>query len=362
MPLRPSLAVPWPTFVAEWCLGVEPLVSPDELTRALEALERLWPEYLDELEASGARGLLQVHPAARVGSILASCEALPGFAPILARIKLGERAALSELIFADALLGLGIVPVLEPALGNNKLDVGIPYEGETIYAEVVTPGRGDAISEAQEQISGISRALVPRCVGLSVELLLTPSAALGSIAAIAAAVESAPVAESIQELPGIGQLLKRPAPATPTFSPSIPYPERRPVLGAMGAEIQSGVPTAIAAVRLPIDDERAQRVLAGELHHFQAEQTNLLVMDVTQVVGGSGSWRDLILRCFQPTRNRRIGAVILFEGSSVGPKVARWERWLVLRNPHALRKPPESLLNQIERLDSGRYPLAPDPG
>lgn len=346
--------------MAEWCLDVEPLVSQDEMTRALETLERLWPKYLDDLEASGNRGLLYMHPAARLGSILASCELLEGFAPILERVKRGERAALSELVFADALLGLGTIPVLEPTLGTHKLDLGIPYQGQTIFTEVVTPGRSDAISEAQDQISSISRALLPRCVGFSVELLLAPNS-VASISDIAAAVEAAPVAELIQDLQGIGQLLKRPAPATPMFQPSIPYSERRPVLGTAGAEIQSGVLIAMAAIRLPIGDERAQRVLAGELHHFQPEQMNLLMMDVTQVIGGSGSWRDLILRCFQPGRNRRIGAVILFEGSSVGPKMERWERWLVLRNPHAFRQPPESLLQQIEHLDSGGYTHAENP-
>jgi hypothetical protein len=354
--LRPSLEIPWPTFVTEWCLGVEPTVPREELTRAFEALDRLWPEYLYELETSGNRGLLYVHAAALVGSILASCEPLDGFAPVLERVRGGERAALSELIFADALVGLDILPHLEPAVGKNKVDVGIPYAGETVFAEVVTPGRSDAIREAQEQINNISRELLSRSAGFNVELLLTPTAALGSIADIAAAVGAAPVSEAVQELPGIGRLLKGPAPATPVFQPSIPCTDPGPVLGTGGAEVQSTGVVAMAAVRLPIGDQRAQRVLAAELHHLQPEQTNLLRMDVTQVIGGSGGWRDLILRCFQPGRNRRIGAVILFEGSSVGTKVERWERWLVLRNPHAYRKPPEDLLEQIEKLDYGRYP------
>jgi hypothetical protein len=259
-----------------------------------------------------------------------------------------------ELVFADAMVGLGLAPVLEPALGGNKPDLSVRLSDETIFAEVVTPDRSDAISEAYEQISGLAGLLMNACPSLSVELLLSPTASLGSLSDIAARVAAAPIADLVQELPGLGLLLKNPAPPTPIVEPSIRHAKPGPVIGTAKGGVTGGIVT-LAAVRLPIDDKRAQRVLAAELHHFQRDQVNLLVMDVTLVIDGSVGWTDLIRRCFQPTRNLRIGAVILFEGSTVGSKAANWERWTVLRNPHAYRTPPNSLLDQIASLDSGPY-------
>jgi hypothetical protein len=54
--IPPNIAANWYEFVAGWCLGVEPEETPSEVERAFDALRRLWPEFLNELEVRGAQG------------------------------------------------------------------------------------------------------------------------------------------------------------------------------------------------------------------------------------------------------------------------------------------------------------------
>jgi len=328
------------------------------MSRALEALESLYPEYLDRLEHLGTRGLLDMSAAARLGNTLLQCESFVGFPTVLKRLRQGEGSASAELHFAASLHQLGIVPELEPALAGKRPDLRFPFAGQTIFAEVISPDRSDAIVEAEQRISRLADMLTASCPGKNVELLLSSAHAVESLTDIASAVAAAPVTNAIQDIAGVGRLLKKASPQSAVVSPSIPHVIGGPHIGVSRAVHDPGGIT-VSAVRLPIDDQRAQRILSDELRHFQRDETNLLMMDVTQVLSGMRGWKKLLLRCFQPTRNLRIGAVVLFEGGIVAPQSDLWERWQVLRNPHALLKPPEALLQKIEALDDGPYQQVP---
>jgi hypothetical protein len=74
MSLRASFNVPWPEFLAHWCLGVPPECDEHETMKALEAVERLWPERLDAIEAGGLQGIFPISSVLYVGQILEQTE------------------------------------------------------------------------------------------------------------------------------------------------------------------------------------------------------------------------------------------------------------------------------------------------
>ncbi|SRR6266568_342598 len=354
MPLRASFRLPWQEFIATWCLGVPPAYTEQDVTLALEAVERCTPERLDQLERSGQRGVLQISSAVYFGTVLKRCEPLQGFAPVLARLRGGEESALAELEVAAALVQIGLVPQLEPELRGKKLDAGFCYDGRDVYVEVIAPERSDAMKEASEAIHSLANRLADENPGTRIEVLFAPPFSTDNSHEIVARVNSAQRRSVQREIAGIATFTKETAPPAAVISPRIAWSGKSPVLGSGTARV-NGSEVTVVAVRLPMDDERAQRVLAAELHHFSKDLPNLLVMNVTSVVGGMKGWTPLIENCFQPTRNRRIGAVVLYETAIIGQKSQVWTRWRVIKNPHAYVPVPERLLDSIATLDQRDY-------
>ena len=101
-----------------------------------------------------------------------------------------------------------------------------------------------------------------------------------------------------------------------------------------------------------ITTERVHRLLSNELPHFSKREQNILAVRVTEAEGHMSWWVPFVLRWLQPVRNRRVGAIILFEqGSFMGPPFTIRQRWRVIENPYAYRPVPRSLINAISALD-----------
>jgi hypothetical protein len=68
--------------------------------------------------------------------------------------------------------------------------------------------------------------------------------------------------------------------------------------------------------------------------------------------GGMKWWWPLALRWLQPSRNRRVGAIILYDQAGIwGQQYAIRQRWRVVENPYAYMPVPRSLINAIGALD-----------
>jgi hypothetical protein len=344
-------------FITYWCLGVPPIHPEDELRLALVALERHLPERLDTFEREQRRGLMYIHPAVQVGLTLHHCESLTGFATVLARVRIGQDSALSELEFAAALVHIGLHPSLEPQLGSKKLDTRFEYDGRSFYCEVIAPERSDAMEDASEQMSALAKRLVQENPDSDIEVLLSPDFDFAKSDELAARICATEISLKKQNVPEAGSFIKFGPLSAPIVSPRLISTAIGPVLGT-ASMVNNGGKITNAVVRLPASDWRAERLLTAELHHFARDQHNLLAMDVSQVPGGMKDWAPLLQKRFQPTRNRRIGAVILYEqGGLVGLKMQVWQRWRVLRNPHAYMPIPQPLLDSIATLDHGEIPL-----
>jgi hypothetical protein len=303
------------------------------------------------VQASGQAGLLYVAPLISLGLVLADSERLTGFGPVVTRLRAGEPSAFAELAVAAGLVRIGYPPTLEPPLGESVLDSVVNVDGRSVYIEVISPDTSAEMRAAREDVSQLATALVTSTAGTHTEVLLVGDPE-GKHAAIAAAAARAPVDEQVHELPGIGQV-RRSANVpnvAPNLGPIIPNPDPRPVLACgRGQFNQDG--GASATVRVPMTDNRAQRLLSAELHHFSRDEGNLLVVAVTRVPGGLDWWLPLVQRWFRPGRNTRVGGVALYDEGLVGAPLAARQRWRVVANPYARVRLPDALLEALRHLD-----------
>jgi hypothetical protein len=334
----------WSDFVARCCLGVEPAEAPADVNRAFDALRRLWPEYLSEVQAQDPPGIFRIAPAISRGLTLAACEPLRGFGPVMARVRKGEVSALAELQFAATLVKSGLTPELEP--GDKRLDCSVEVGSETVFAEVIAPARSEAITSAQATIERVVANVVERNTGTHTEILLAvePDTQFDTIVASATAT---PPDEAVHHVEGIGRFRRTfLGPQPPNVGPTIFVLDPPPVIAASRVtQAEDGIFTS-ATIRLPVMDQRAHRLLSAEHHHFSRTERNILVMSLSGVPGRR-EWLPLIERWFQPGRNRRVGAVALYYQGLGGTPPAIRRRWRVLVNPYALVPVPDSLIHAI---------------
>jgi hypothetical protein len=354
MSIPQNIVAQWSEFVAEWCLGIEPVEAPYEVERAFDALRRLWPEFLNELEAQGeqgSRGISTIAPAIALGLTLAACESLNGFGPVMARLRQGERSALAELEFAAALVRCGFTPVLEPQLGSKTLDCSVGVGSERVYVEVIAPEQAAAIKDARATAMRMAEELVERTTGSRTEVLLSDEPGVRLDAIVEAVTTTLPDGR-VHNVEGIAKVRRDfLGPQPPNVGPLIANPDPRPTVAVSRMTGGGGGVFTSATVRLTITDERARRLLSNELSHFSQTERNILAVRVSNVPGGMKWWWPLVLGWFQPSRNRRVGAIVLYEQALGGMPFAIRQRWRVIENPYAYMPVPRSLINAIGDLD-----------
>jgi hypothetical protein len=356
MGTRAELGADWSDIVARWYLGASPPIPANIGWAALGALERLWPEYLDDFMARGITGPAAIAPVIDLGMTLAACENLPGFAGVLGRIKCGERSAVSESYIAAALAKLGYRPQLEPELAGKRLDAVVSVDGASVYFEVTTPELSMDMQQAFTGMQHIADELRAERPGqdVMVYLLTEPTSNVAhALRGFVRQLPSSPIG-AVHELADIA--LVRCMPFHPGGSPPFPAPNPldHPILVVVGFEIgpDSGMR---ATVRLPLTDDRARWLMDREYRQFSPQEINVLVMDVSAIPSAVKQWVPIIVeRYFQPSMNRRVGAAVLVDLPTVGPTVEH--RWSVVPNPHAHRPVPDALLSDLAGLNEAEAP------
>jgi hypothetical protein len=356
-----NITAQWSEFVAEWCLGIQPVETPAEVERAFDALRRLWPEFLARLEAEAAQGhrdASKIVAAITRGLTIAACESLDGFRPVMDRVRREEKSAYAELEFAAALVRCGFTPRLEPRLGRKSPDCLVEVESKQVYAEVIAPERSAEIRAAEATAERMATVLVERTTGTRTEVLLSgdPGAQFDDI--LDAVTATLPDGR-VHNVEGIARVRRdflgsQPPNVGPVIANYDPRPghDPRPAIGVARMTGGGGGVFTSATVRLPVTDERAHRLLSKELSHFSSTERNILVIRTTEAHGGMKWWWPLTLRWFQPSRNRRIGAIVLYEHSAMMyQQIAIRQRWRVIENPYAYMPVPRSLINAIGTLD-----------
>lgn len=337
-------------FIANWCSGVAPSIPAEQGWGAIGVLERLWPEYLDKVLAGGAKGIAIMTPMIDLGITLEACENLVGFDKLLARMKKGEEAASREAKFAAQLVKLGYKPELEPILNGKCLDTLISVGGEKVYFEIITPDTCDVMKTAYSEMRSLVQRISKENTGMDVNIkLLTDLNPSISDSILAYLKTLSPSTENTHKMPDVA-LIKYStfAPAPLSFEHKQNDVELPGLFVASLNRTEDGIKTR-TNVGVSITDERAQRLMSAEAHHFSNKETNILVMDISRVPAGIRCWSPLIQRRFQPNINRRFGAVVLLAGYIATAGIISW-RCSVLQNQYAYKQPPKCLLDDLVKL------------
>ena len=105
----------WDEVIQKWGDSNTLPITSEQGWEDLGALEKYWPEYLDEVLATGQKGIYTLAQVIDTGLILAACQHLRGFEKVLEDdLKKRKRVQdfLAELRFASALVDLGYQPLL----------------------------------------------------------------------------------------------------------------------------------------------------------------------------------------------------------------------------------------------------------
>ena len=291
-----------------------------------------------------------------MGITLLRCEGLQRFDAVFSRAKKGDKSALSELTVAANLAEVGFPPILEPPLNNNVLDAVVNVGSEKVYIEVINPELSAVMQDAYSGMKNLAERLLDDnfdlpVVTIDVFLLVDPSPA--NCATISHLLRHLPRTgfQVIFEIPEVAVVRFDTSGQTPSAFEPMPNPLDLPVLVSNSFTLGPSR-NARANVRYYLRDERAERLLKGEAHHFSKDEMNILVMDLSHIPIGIRKWSPLIERRFQPRLNRRFGAVALFDNPHA--VVGSQRRWKVLCNEHAYHPIPIRLLHSLEALD-GSY-------
>lgn len=348
-----EIAPSWDAFIAEWCLGSPPILPPNIVIEALDALKRISPSQLNKLCAKSTRGPAVILPYIDLGSQLKSCEGLAGFHKLLPRIHQSDRSAFSEIHYAAALTRGSYLPELEPQVGTGFLDAAVDWEGGPIYTEVITPERAEEIVAAHADVQALATALCSAISGIVVEVLLHTDISPDTLRCILASLQGLPndVPRTIE---GFATVLQKQGSVPLILSPSLPSIGSSPIIAAAVGRVDGAQATA-GIIRMPLLDSRARRLLSAELHHFSPKLRNVLAIDITGVSIGPKNWAPLIQRSFQPTQNRRVGAVILFSSALCGIPLAIRQVWKVVLNQYAYQPIPGAFLDVLTSQDESSF-------
>ena len=209
-----------------------------------------------------------------------------------------------------------------------------------VYFEVIAPEQSEANIESQRLIDELSqrmRTIVTAC-RVEVELFSPPTES--EMEAIISAYRVANPGEwmTVESIARIrktvaGQVLP------PVFDGD---GAQIKVVGEGAGDVKGD--SGYSIIRLETSDNRAKRLFNEEYHHFSEGVANVLVINMSAIADGIAEWENLIRRLFQPTQNRKVGAVLFFNQSITGPPEGIRRHWRTVVNPFAHKKVPNTLL------------------
>lgn len=346
---RVDFGTDWSQVAAKWYLGLVPPVRPEMGWRSLGVLEAHFPEHLDKILASQASGIAVMNPLIELGLIIDACQKFNGFDSVLKRFKSGERSAYSELALAAALHKLGYTPIFEPFLNGKRPDLMFTAQ-RNIYVEIICPDQSEVMKGAFAEMAQLAHVVMEANPGRHIDIYLISDQIIETsepILEFTTCVLALP--STIKEIPGIAFVrVEQFRPNATAFNP-VPGDVRPLIFHSSVQTSTDSSPGRRVTIQASITDNRAQRLMTAESHHFSRDEANILAMDLSGVSGNAQGWATLVKRCFQPTRNRRFGANLLFDQftdvSGIG-----WH-CSVLPNPYAIQPIPAIVLQDLQQLD-----------
>ncbi len=337
-------------FHSDWCLNVPAPFTDQEATRSLDALTRLHPQYIRSILEGPTKGLLVISPAIDFGLVIADCEHLSGFEPVMDRVRNGEHGAKSELTLAAMMVRLNYLPIFGAPLKGKVLDLLISIDDRDIYFEVVAPHHSDTTTEAQRLSSQLTQTLQSQNSSCRVEVGLLTDLTDKVCEQVIQLVAKVPDNSNWYESPEIAVVRK-----TPKGTQLKPMFDGASAAVIVGGETDIQGDSSSVTIRWPSSDHRLKRIFNDEHDHFSQDVCNILAINTSAIPSAIADWVPLISRLFQPKQNRRVSAVVLFASGTIVTDFAVRRVWRVISNPFANLQAPKEFLDKIRSLDESRF-------
>lgn len=331
-------------FKDEWCVGVALGYSDDEVMEALAALKRHFPKKVSDAVNMTGRGISLAAPLIQLGRMLLTSENKLGFAKVLARLLIedGYKSAYSELILVDLLERAGFATDLEPPILGKVLDAVATVQGKKVFIEVIAPEVSDKGQEKSKLVA-ILHDKLKVFTELNIEIGLEDGFEKEEIEPLVQAIRDMESARWV-ECKGVGRFR--------TFLRGATLPEdfgHGENSYNVGIHIDPSGARTTKIVWFETDDQRAQRILRHEYEQLPANESNIIFVYSAHIGATTGDWENHVVRMFQPSRNRKIGAVVLWHQSVGSTRKVMEVSSKILVNPHAQVQVPGEILDVFKK-------------
>lgn len=315
--LPEALGRTWPKFVELWCGGHVPGYELSMAINALRTVGELWPESIPD-----RKGLYAACGLIELGRSLNLVRGCPGFGELLHRLKLQDQGAHAELIVASSLIRSGLPIRLGAACESSVLDIAIEDASGPVFVEITSPHESKDLAEQRKLTLEFSLQLSEFARDFSVEVEFLDD----------------PTPELVETL-----LARMPSEASGVW--------REVGSSARFRRWPSQADSKVLSVAWPGIDHRAEKIVRRKCEQLAKDVPNVIVIDMSSIGGSTSEWLEAARRLFQPTKNRRIGAIALFESLFSAHLDRGYRLWWIIENPHASCRIPAAIVLAFAALD-----------
>lgn len=290
----------------------------DEAIHALRTVAELWPEAI-----SDSRGMYAACALIELGKALIRTRACPGFDALLPRLKKLDQGAHAELIVASALMEKGLQVRLDVPCNGSVLDLAIENDARLVYVEITAPLESEYLARQRELSIEFGLRLDHASEGFSVEVEFAEDL----------------THELVDTL--LDRLSSEHSGEWQTISSTVRF-RRWP----------SPADSQVRSIAYPGVDRRTEKIIRRKPDQLSTDVPNIVVIDVRSIGASVVEWLSATRRILQPTKNRRIGAVVLFQSFFSIHLDRGYRLWWVVENPHASCPVPPEILHTFAALDA----------
>jgi hypothetical protein len=286
-------------------------------SHALRAVGELWPEALSTM-----KGLYPACGLIDLGRLLNLVRPHDTFEKLLPRLKSLNQGAHAELIVAGSLIEKGLTIRLGAPCDGKVLDIAIENASGRVFVEITAPLKSKGTVEQERLTLDLATRLNAEAGDFSIAIEFTDDPTLEVIEALLAKLPT----DASEEWQAVGDSAR--------FRRWLAAPESR-----------------VLSVEYPGIDFRTEKILRMKAEQLAKTAPNILVIDMSAIGGSIAEWLDASRRLLQPTKNRRIGAVVLFRSLYSAHLDRGYRLWWIVENPHAYMPIPKNILEVFRDFD-----------
>jgi hypothetical protein len=247
------------------------------------------------------------------------------------------------------LVRAGATLELFPDVGSREADCRFKTSSSTtwIYVECSQRGISEIRRQGERVLQEVSTAAGSAAPGFHGKVAILKMPNVDEVNQIVAWLQSHP--RDGDRLADLAEFYMA-APQSPVGKNDI-LEQRIPDAGALYSThlvFSGGSETVRGTARLSIDDAAAEKVLSQEAAQLPPDQSGVVVLNVSKVIGGYETWKTAIARRLRPDVHTRVGAVVLIQ-TLIGESGTQTKGELIV-NGYAKHKLDEESLQTIQKL------------